>query len=258
LDAITRSGWAILAISVAITIGLWELARFLLGLPDYILPHPWTVAAQIAAKWGLLLRQSIETLKSVLAGFAIAAIVGSAVGMAIAFSRILDRLISPLLVAAQAVPKVAIAPILVLWFGFGFNSNVAVAASIAVFPVVVNTALGLRSIDPDFIRLGRSMGGGRTGLFLKVRLPAALPNIFVGLKLAMTFAVVGAVVGEFIAGSAGLGYLIQVSTGQLNTKLAFAAIVMLSLMAIGLYYIIELIERATLKWRPSHEVLITG
>lgn len=247
-------GWILVLLSFAFVVGLWWLVILLFSVPAYVLPSPLAVAEEIVASRGLLTRNLLVTLNEVLVGFGVAVLIGFPLAMAIAFSRVLDRLIYPMLVAGQAVPKVAVAPIMVLWFGFGFQSNVAVAASIAVFPVVVNTALGFKSIDPDLVRLGRSMGATQLRLLRKVRVPNALPNIFVGLKLGITFAVIGAVVGEFIAGSAGLGYLIQLATGQLRTVLAFASIVVLSFLGIALFYIVEGIERVSVKWHDSQSV----
>lgn len=245
--------WLLALTSFILVFVVWRIAIAVLSIPAYVLPTPTDVGQEIFESRSLLFRHSLVTLNEVLVGFAASLMIGFPLAIAIAFSRILDRLIYPLLVAGQAVPKVAVAPIMVLWFGFGFKSNVAVAASIAVFPVVVNTALGFKSIDPDLIRLGRSMGATQVRLLRKIRIPNALPNIFVGLKLGITFAVIGAVVGEFIAGSAGLGYLIQLATGQLRTVLAFASIAVLSALGIALFYIVEAIERVSVRWHESQE-----
>jgi NitT/TauT family transport system permease protein len=175
--------------------------------------------------------------------------------VAITFVPVVQKLFYPILVATQAVPKVAVAPLFLVWFGFGETPKFAMAALIAVFPIIIDTAVGLRAIDPDMIRLAKSMRAGSLKTFWKVRLPIALPNIFAGLKMAMTFAVIGAVVGEFVAGTSGLGYLIQSATGNMQTTVAFASIVLLSLIGIALFYIVEAFERIFLPWHHSMERL---
>src|SRR4029079_1570471 len=146
---------------------------------------------------------------------------------------------------------IALAPILLAWFGFGIKTNVTIGFVIAVFPVVINTVLGLKSIDPAMVKLGRAMGASSWRLFIKIRVPTALPSLFAGLKIAGTFAVIGAIVGEFTAGVRGLGYLIAFTTGNLNMNLAFAALVAISLVGIAAYFAIELIERIALRSHPA-------
>jgi NitT/TauT family transport system permease protein len=152
-----------------------------------------------------------------------------------------DKLVTPLLVLSQGIPKIALAPVLLAWFGFGFKSNLAIGFLIAVFPVVVNTVLGLRSVDPALLRMGTSFGGAGLRLFRQVRLPAALPSIQAGMEIAVTFAAVGAIIGEFAAGSAGLGYLIQVTVGNLDMALGFAAIVCTALAGWITYLLVKAI-----------------
>jgi NitT/TauT family transport system permease protein len=243
--------WVLFCVSLGLLVVLWQGAIVAFSIPEYTLPSPWAVAGGIRDNWELLLENSRVTLVEILVGFGLAVALGFPTAAALAFSRVLDRLLYPILVAGQNVPKVAIAPIMVLWFGFGFKSNVAIAASIAIFPIIINTALGLKSIETDMVRLGRVMGGSPMRLMWKIRLPNAMPFVFAGLKLGMTFAVIGAIVGEFISGSSGLGYLIQVATGQLRTVLAFSSIVVLSAMGIALYYAVEAIERVSIRWHSS-------
>ena len=247
--------WTLFCLSFTLLLLLWQAAITLFDIPEYTLPSPWAVAVGIEENFGLLVENSRVTILEILVGFALAVALGFPIAAALAFSRVLDRLLYPILVAGQNVPKVAIAPIMVLWFGFGFKSNVAVATSIAIFPVIINTALGLKSIDPDMVRLGRVMGASSVRLLWKIRVPNAMPFVFAGLKLAMTFAVIGAIVGEFISGSSGLGYLIQVATGQLRTVLAFSSITVLSLIGIALYFAVEAVERVTIRWHSSQDDL---
>lgn len=246
--------WLLFLVSLGSMTLLWQLVVTLFDIPEYTLPSPLAIALGIRENFGLLVEHSQVTLIEIIVAFGLAVAIGFPIAAALAFSRVLDRLLYPVLIAGQNVPKVAIAPIMVLWFGFGFKSNVAIAASIAIFPIIINSALGLKSIEPDMVRLGRAMGGSAFRLMWRIRLPNAMPSVFAGLKLGMTFAVIGAIVGEFISGSSGLGYLIQVATGQLRTVLAFSSIVVLSALGIGLYYLVEAFERVTIRWHSSQAV----
>jgi NitT/TauT family transport system permease protein len=233
-------------------IGLvWELAVLVLPIKSYILPSPIEVGQTLVAQWDYQLLHSIATLREVLSGFALAVAFGIPIAIAITFVPLFDKLAYPFLVSTQAVPKVAVAPLFLVWFGIGEAPKVAMAALIAIFPIIIDTTVGLRSIDPDMVRMARSMRASSLKTFWKVRLPIALPSIFAGLKMAMTFAVIGAVVGEFVAGTSGLGYLIQAATGSLQTKTAFASIVILSLMGIVLFVIVEAFERVFVSWHTS-------
>lgn len=238
-------------VSFATLVALWQLATVLFDIKAYTLPSPYAIGEGVVENAGLLWRNTGVTVIEILAAFGLAVVIAMPIAAAIAFSRVLDKLVYPLLIAGQNIPKVAIAPIMVLWFGFGFKSNVAIGASIAVFPVIINTALGLNSIDPGMVRLGRSMGGTPLRILWKIRLPNAMPSIFAGLKLGMTFAVIGAIIGEFVSGSEGLGYIIQVATGQLRTVLAFSSMVVLSVVGIALYYAVEAAERLSIRWHSS-------
>jgi len=234
---------------------LWQLAVTIFPIKSYLLPSPVEIASTMFSQFPFQAQHAVVTLREVLVGFAIAALIGIPTAVAITFLPIVEKLFYPILVATQAVPKVAVAPLFLVWFGFGEAPKVAMAAVIAVFPVIIDTAVGLRAIDPDMVRLARSMRAGPLKTFWKVRLPVALPNIFAGLKMAMTFSVIGAVVGEFVAGTSGLGYLIQAATGTLQTTIAFASVVLLSLMGIVLFLIVEAFERIFVSWHPSMDRL---
>jgi NitT/TauT family transport system permease protein len=242
------------AISLGAVIVLWYGVVAVFGIASFVLPYPHVVAKQIVEQRSLLFDQAVVTTREILVGFAVASVAGIAIGLLMAFSRPAQRLGYPALVVAQAVPKVALAPLFLAWFGFGATTNLAVTVLIAIFPVVVNTMVGLRAIDPDMVRLGRALGASRARLLWKIRLPIALPSIFAGLKLAMTFSAIGAVIGEFIAGSAGLGYLIQSAGGRLDTATAIAGIVVLSGIAVVLFKLVELAEVACLRGRRAQAV----
>ena len=236
-----RSNAVVIAIYLALFVG-WELANRLFRIPEFLVPAPSSVARQLTEDPVRLLTHSLTTLQEVLAGFALGVVVSVPLGLLIAYSRLLERLIYPLLVAFQAIPKVALAPILVVWFGFGPTSKVMLGFVTAMFPIVINTVIGLNQTPPEMVHLMRSLGASRLQTFTKVRIFSAAPYIFGGLKVGITLAVVGAVVGEFIASNSGLGYLLLVANNSFNTPLLFAVVVLLSLMSVGLFYLVELLE----------------
>ncbi len=251
--SIATGGPVLSFVSLLLTVFVWYLLIWVFDLQPFVLPPPHVVAGQMWNHGPMLLAETQVTLLQILAGFALSVIVGFPIGMLIAFSRIMDRLLYPPLIVSQAVPKIALAPVFLAWFGFGFRTNVSISFLIAVFPVIINTALGLKSLDPDMVRLGRAMGASRWRLFVQIRLPSAMPAVFAGLKISMTFAVIGAVVGEFVAGSAGLGYAIQAATGLFNMSLAFAAIVAISVLGVVLFFAVELVERIVLRSHPQQQ-----
>lgn len=201
----------------------------------------------------MLWQHSLVTINEVVLGFALSVVVGVPLAVLIVASRFLDRILYPYLVASQAVPKIALAPLFVVWVGFGTLPKVLMAFLISFFPVVVDTIVGLRSMDSEMLHLVRSMGARPVGSFMKARLPNALPNIFGGLKIAITLAVVGAVAAEFVGADAGLGYLLVVATGMLDTTLLFSSLVVLSAIGIILFALVTQVERMTIPWHVSQE-----
>ncbi len=238
---------------VLVLLGLWEAATRALGVPAFLLPPPSAVGASFIANSHLLLLHGWVTTLEVLLGFALSIAVGIPLAFAIFLSPVFARSILPLLISSQAMPKVAVAPLFLVWFGFGLLPKVLIAFLVAFFPVVINTAVGLSAIEPEKIHLARSMGFGTAATFFKIRLPNALPAIFGGLKISITLAVVGAVVGEFVGGDAGLGYLLMVANGSMDTQLLFAGIVALTALGVALYLLVELAERLAV---PRH--IISG
>jgi NitT/TauT family transport system permease protein len=241
--------WTLL--SFAIVFVAWELTVRLFALPEYLLPGPEPVFAALAQNMRTLAAQSLWTAGTVLAGFLVAAAVAIPLAMLIVISPVLERLLYPPMVATQSIPKIALAPLFIVWFGFGVAPKVAVAFLIAFFPIVIDTIVGLRSIDPAMIQLARSMGAPPRRIFLKLRLPNALPMIFGGLKVASALAVVGALTGEFVGSDRGLGYLLVQASGNLNTALLFATLVILSAMAMVFFYLVEMLERIAIPWHAS-------
>lgn len=224
----------------------WQFASGLFNVPDYLLPKPSAIAKEFVLEIGTLWSHGLITLWEVLIGFAISVAIAIPLAILIVYSVAMERALYPLLVISQVIPKVSIAPLFVVWLGFGLYPKVIIVFLIAFFPIVIDTIVGLRSVEDDMIDLVRSMGAGPVKTFMKIRLPAALPNIFGGLKVAITLAVVGAVVAEFVGSDRGLGYLLLVATGQLNTELLFASIAFLSAMGMALFMVMEIGERLLL------------
>jgi NitT/TauT family transport system permease protein len=234
---------------VVTLIALWEAATHVFVIPPFLLPAPSAIALSMQANAALLLTNGWITTVEIVLGFLLSIVVGIPLALAIFLWPPFSRSVLPLLVSSQAMPKVAIAPLLLVWFGFGLLPKVLIAFLIAFFPIVINTAVGLGSIEPEKIYLARSMGFGATATFFKIRLPNALPAIFGGLKISITLAVVGAVVGEFVGGDAGLGYLLMVATGSMDTQLLFGGIVALTILGVALFVLVELAERLAI---PRH------
>ena len=224
-------------------LALWEIGTRIFRVPVFLLPPPSAIGVSMMNNAALLLQNGWVTTVEILLGFLLSIVVGIPLALAIFLWPPFSRSILPLLVSSQAMPKVAVAPLLLVWFGFGLLPKVLIAFLIAFFPIVINTALGLASIEPEKIYLARSMGFGATATFFKIRLPNALPSIFGGLKISITLAVVGAVVGEFVGGDAGLGYLLMVANGSMDTQLLFAGIVSLTVLGVFLFVLVELAER---------------
>lgn len=230
---------------------VWQFLVDVREVPAYLLPSPLQI---IDTGWSHrleLLDATYVTTWEVLVGFALAVLVSVPVAALIVSFRWFETIIYPFLVILQTVPKIALAPLFVVWFGFGVLPKVLVTFLICFFPILLDTMTGLRSSNPDMASLVKSMGGGTWSIFRKVRLPAALPSFFSGLKVAITLAVVGAVVGEFVGATQGLGYLLLRANANLDTPLLFAAIVILTTVGLILYYAVSLIERLAIPWHVS-------
>jgi len=243
---------AVYAIAAMIVLLLvWEgFVRFGKVSP-LLLPAPSGIFAAIVEHFTLLLRMSVVTASEFLLGFGLAIVVGLPLGALIVFARPIRLAVYPLLVAFQTIPKAAVAPIFVVWLGAGMTSKVLIAFAISFFPIVIDTVIGLRSAQPETIYLVRSMGASALKVFWFVRFPAALPAIFGGLKVASTLAVVGAIVGEFVSADRGLGYLVLVANGELNTRLVFACVVMLTVLGTAFYGLIEVLEKLVVRQHVS-------
>jgi NitT/TauT family transport system permease protein len=237
--------------AIVLLLLIWEAAVYLFKMPAYLLPPPSRVFAEIWNNGHALLKHARATLSVILVAFTLSTCIGIPLALAISFSAFFKRTVYPMIVFSQVIPKIAIAPLFVIWFGFGFMPKILIAFLVSFFPVVIQSIVGFTSIRPEPLRVAQSMGAGPLDLFLKVRLPHALPNIFAGLKMAMASSAIGAIVGEFIASQEGLGYLVLVANGEMNTSLAFAGMLLLSLMGIVLYFSVETVERLTTGWHVA-------
>jgi NitT/TauT family transport system permease protein len=229
----------------------WQIAVPLLGLSVFVLPTPAQIIARIGSDFRLLAANSLITLLETLAGFALAAMTGVATAFAIFYSRIFERAIYPLLVAMQTVPKVALAPLLVLYLGYDFAPKCFLAFLLAYFPIVIATVVGLNALDKAMVDVVRSMGANEWQTFFKIRLPAALPNIFGGLKVGISLAVIGAVIGEYVAAERGLGYLQLQASSQFDTTLSFASLAIISFLGVLTFWAIEVLERRVVFQREA-------
>jgi NitT/TauT family transport system permease protein len=235
-------------------LGAWEAGVRLGSVPAYLLPPPSSIVYRIVADWRMLGMHTWVTTGEVLVGYVLAVIVSIPLAALLARFRPLENALYPLLVASQTVPKVAIAPLLVVWFGFGLLPKILIVFLICFFPIVVDALIGFRSVPREVLWLSRSMGASQWKTFRKISIPAALPNIFAGLKVASTLAVVGAVVGEFVAADRGLGYQLIVANGVMDVQLSFALLIVLSVLGVVLHALLDLLERAALPWHVSQRV----
>ena len=241
-----------LGLSAAVVV-LWELVIRLFGVPTFVLPAPTAVVASLAANWRALAVAAEATAIEVLFGFVLSAIVGIAVAIVIVRFERFGRAVYPLIVLFQNVPKVALAPIFILWFGYDLAPKILLIVVIAFFPVAIDMLAGLQSVDPSFVSLMRSVGASRGKIMLRVRIPHSLPHLMAGLKVAITFSVIGAIVGEFAGANQGLGYVIQFASTQLDTPLIFAALLVVSVLGLAFYYVVEFAERWLVPWAPKFD-----
>ena len=230
---------------------LWQLATLVFRIPAYLLPSPWAVALNIQKHAGLLLSSALITGGEVVLGFALSVLIGVPLSILITYSRVLDRALYPLIVGSQTIPKVAIAPLLLAWFGFGLTPKIVIVVLVTFFPIVINSVVGLRSGPAQMIHLARSMGATNAQIFWRFRLPQALPSMFAGMKLATVLAVIGAIVAEFVGADSGLGYLIMIAGSNFDLGLQFAAIVVLSAMGMAFFWVLGIAERMALPWHVS-------
>src|SRR5438270_1855110 len=237
---------------------LWEVVIRVFKVPTFVLPAPTAIVTSLGANWRALAVASQATALEVLFGFVLSAIVGVAVALVIVRFERFGRALYPLIVLFQNVPKVALAPIFILWFGYDLAPKILLIVVIAFFPVAIDMLAGLQSVEPSFVALMRSVGASPGKILMRVRIPHSLPHLMAGLKVAITFSVIGAIVGEFAGASQGLGYDIQFASTQLDTPLIFAALVVVSVLGLAFYYVVEFAERWLVPWAPKFDPVHTA
>ena len=226
----------------------WQLAVTALGVREYLLPSPLSVLKAMGSGEIPWMKHIAITAAEIVGAFLIAALAGVSLGAAIAWSDALSRALTPFLVFVNTLPKVAIAPLFLIWLGYGVLPNMLIGALIGFFPVVINTAVGLSQIEGDMLDLGRVFNAPKWKVFAKIRLPNAYPYVLSALKVTATSAVVGAVVGEFVASQAGLGYVIIATQSSMNTPVAFAALAFISILGLALFAFVGIVSRALVPW----------
>jgi len=235
-------------IGIILFLVIWELVVRWLDIASYLLPRPTEVFVMIVKHFNSLLKNSWVTAYEMLMGYFMAIAIAVPLAILTTASRPFDNFITPIILFFQTVPKIALAPLFLVWFGVGVLPKVLVAFLISFFPIVIDTAVGLRSISPEMIDLARSMGATNYQIFTQFRLPTSLPYMFSGLKVGATLAVVGAVVGEFVGADKGLGYMLLVTNSNLQTALMFGVIVALTVQGLLLFYIVQFLENILIPW----------
>jgi NitT/TauT family transport system permease protein len=232
----------------------WEGIVRAFGIPAHILPPPSAVFVELATHPGWYLNHTMQTLYTTMLGFGLALAVGVVAAIGIISSRWVENTLYTLLVSLNSIPKIALAPLFIIWLGTGAESKVAVSFLIALFAIVIDTVLGLRSVDPDAIDLMRTLRGTPLQTLWKVRFPNALPHMFAGMKVAISLALVGAIAGEFVASQEGLGYVIITAQSMFQTVRVFAAVVLLGVAGTVLFYLVDIAERIVCPWHVSHRI----
>lgn len=229
-------------------IAAWEAAVILLEVPAFLLPAPSGIADSLAKDYGILRAASLVTLQEIVGGFVLALAAGVLTGILLHFSPTARQTVYPLLIVSQTIPVVVLAPVLIVLLGYGILPKLAIVALICFFPVAVSTLGGLASVDPGYVQMMRTLHGSRLSIFRRVEFPSALPSIFTGMRIAATYAPIGAVFGEWSGSNQGLGFVMLAATPNLLTARIFAAIVLLSAMAMALFLLVILVEKATIPW----------
>jgi NitT/TauT family transport system permease protein len=241
-----------LVVMLAVVAVLWEIAVRAAGVREFVLPAPSKIISDFVSAPKYFMSETFFTLLTTLSGFLIAVVLGVGFAIGIVYSRFLDRTLYTLLVALNAVPKVALAPLFVIWLGTEAKPKVAIAMMIAIFPILVDTVHGLKSIDPEMINMAKAAHASPAKTLWKIRFPNALPSMFAGMKVGISLALVGAIVGEFVAGSSGLGHVILVAQGSFDTPRLFVALVLLGILGTLLFNLVDWLEGRIVPWHVSH------
>ena len=263
-DAATRTGrahallgWLQRRVGVLIVFAalflLWEFAVHLFGVKEYLLPPPSKVWTEFMKRYTIVMPSAWVTLQEIIAGYLLAVIVSVPMALVVARSAFIERAVYPVIVFLQIIPKIAIAPLFIIWFGFGFAPKLLLVFLLSFFPIVVSSLAGFKSADRDVMDFARTTGASDWRLFFRIQLPQALPHIFTGLKVGAALAATAAVVAEFVASDKGLGYLLLQYNGNIDTPMVFATIVLLSLLGLAGDYVVEIIERIAIPWHVSQQ-----
>lgn len=246
-----RSSWKNIAepvIFFAALLVLWEILVDFIKVPVFILPPPRDLWTALMNKLPILGNHAFITFAEAVGGFAMSLFLGVAFAIAVVYSRHLQNTIYPLIVILYAMPKSAFAPLMVIWVGYGLMSKIAIAFLVAFFPIVVNTVVGLKEVEPELLELARINRGSQIDIFKKIRLPNSLPYMFAGIKVAIVLSVTGAIVAEFVAANEGLGYLILQANYSLDTAFALVILLILALLSLGLFWLVEVTQRKMAPW----------
>lgn len=230
---------------------IWEVAVWVTAAPSFILPAPSMVAVEIGSDPIWYARHAGYTIGACLLGFFLALVIGVLAAVGIVYSRLLENTLYTLLVSLNSIPKIALAPLFIIWMGTNLSSKVAISMLIALFSIVIDSVLGLRSVDPEVLDMAKSMRAKPIQVLWKIRFPAALPAMFAGMKVAISLALVGAIAGEFVASQVGLGYVILTAQGMFQIPRVFAAIVLLGILGTILFYLVGIVERIVVPWHVS-------
>lgn len=243
--------YLLIPLALLLFLGLWSLVVHLRDYPSFIMPSPLQVYGKFltVVSDGTLWRHIKITLMEIFWGLALGLSLAISLGYLLAKSRLLERIVSPYIVAFQAIPIIALAPLLVIWFGYGSLSKILTCALVVFFPILINTIVGIRAVEQDLVDLMRSLEASRWQIFTMLEVPAALPVLFGGLRIGVTLSVIGAVVGEFVGADRGLGFLVNLSGGLFDTPLTFVALFVLGSIAIGLYLAVTALEGFLLSWK---------
>jgi NitT/TauT family transport system permease protein len=234
-------------------LAVWELACVVLSIPTFILPRPTIVATKLLEQLGPILENSWDTLLRTIAGFALAVVLGGLLGVAIGSSRLVYRGLYPVLIGFNSVPKVAVVPVFVIWFGIGSVPAILTSFLVSFFPIAVNVATGLATVEPELLDVLRALGARKRQILMKIGLPRSMPYFFASLKVAITLAFVGTIITETVAGSSGIGYLMMAATANFDTPLVFAGLFVIAILGIVMYAIFAAAEHRMTFWAKRGE-----
>ena len=232
----------------AVLVILWEVLVEVIKVPAFILPPPGDLWTSFIKKLPILGNHSLITFVEAVGGFTFSLVLGVAFAIAVVYSRHLQNTLYPLIVILYAMPKSAFAPLMVIWVGYGLTSKIAIAFPVAFFPIVVNTVVGLKEVEPELLELARINRGSQFDVFKKIRLPNAIPFMFAGIKVAIVLSVTGAIVAEFVAANEGLGYLVLQANYSLDTAFALVVLLILAVLSLGLFWLVEIVQKKIAPW----------